>query len=203
MQVGFHFFYINALLSQWMELNLCFCLFLTRRLGSSWKHVWFVFFCDILGCKQHCSASEADKPWHITRKHFFSHVTFSSTMVHLYWIIIQELSSTGCLYTDIFYLNVSFGFRKGLSDLDGFCLAVFSIRGLHYSFSYKSNYIVLEFSGKKITCCGMQFEVFVLQTQKLIPPLLAKGFFFNPRNVSEGTRIPCGGSVDFTHEYFY
>lgn len=133
---------------------------------------------------------------------FPPHVTFSSTMVHLYWIIIQELSSLGCLYTDIFYLNISFGFRKGLSDLDGFCLAVFSIRGLHYSFSHKSNYIVLEFSGKKITCweCNLKSLYYRLKTH---PSLLAKGFFFNSRNVSEGTRIPCGGSVDFTHEYFY
>lgn len=47
----------------------------------------------------------------------------------------------------------------------------------------------------------MQFEVFVLQTQNFFF-LLAKAFFFNPRNLSKSTSIPRGDYLDFTFEYF-
>lgn len=59
----------------------------------------------------------------------FFHVTFAPTVLRLYLIIIPEL----CSHRDIFSFDISFGFRKGLSYLDGFSLAVF--RSLHYSFS--------------------------------------------------------------------
>lgn len=86
-----------------------------------------------------------------------------------------ELSFKGCPHIDIFQFSISFDFRKGLIWVVSVQLFL-ALETYIIHFPYKSNYIVLEFSRKKITCCGMPFEVFVLQTQNF--------FFFHWQRLS-------------------
>lgn len=123
-------------------------LFLTRMLGSSgcisdwcfsvasWSAISVAF--SVKWGKWH-------KCWHLDEKIRFWHNFLPNCVSSLLW-------SLGCFQSNIFCFPISCDLWKGQRELNGFSLAVFSIlENYIIHFAYKSNYIVLEFSGKKIT----------------------------------------------------